>query len=184
MRSCCLIPLLLIAAACNKTNAPAADTTTAMARTDSTAPANMAAANMAAANDSAKSDIGKTRDAWKAAADRKDAASVAALYTDDATFVGTETPLATGKAEIQKSLAGSLPISKLESIDSKETVVNGDVAYDYGTFRQEVTPPGGKTQTVSGYYLVALRKGSDGVWKIVRHVSTTPTTNAPTAAKP
>lgn len=169
MRSCCLIPLLLIAAACNKTNAPAADTTNATARTDSTAPA-----NMAAANDAAKSDIGKTRDAWKAAADRKDAASVAALYTDDATFVGTETPLATGKAEIQKSLAESLPISKLESIDSKETVVNGDVAYDYGTYRQEVTPPGGKTQTVSGYYLVALKKGSDGVWKIVRHVSTTP----------
>jgi len=104
---------------------------------------------------------------------------VAALYADDATFVGTETPLATGKAEIQKSLAQSLPISKLESIDSKETVVNGDVAYDYGTYKQEVTPPGGKTQTVSGYYLVALKKGSDGVWKIVRHVSTTPP-----AAKP
>lgn len=174
MRSCCLIPLLLIAAACNKSNAPAADTANAMARTDSMAPA-----NMAAANDSAKDAIGKTRDAWKDAANRKDAASVAALYTDDATFVGTETPLATGKAEIQKSLTGSLPISKLESIDSKETVVNGDIAYDYGTYKQEVTPPGGKTQTVSGYYLVALKKQPDGSWKIVRHVSTTPP-----AAKP
>jgi uncharacterized protein (TIGR02246 family) len=174
MRSWRLIPLLLIAAACNKGNTPAADTTNSTARMDSTAPG-----NMAAANDSAKDAIGKTREAWKAAADRKDAASVAALYTDDATFVGTETPLATGKAEIQKSLAQSLPISKLVSIDSKEVVVNGDVGYDYGTYKQEVTPPGGKTQTVSGYYLVALKKGSDGVWKIARHVATTPP-----AAKP
>lgn len=176
MRSCCLIPLLLIAAACNKTNTPAADTTNATARMDSTAPA-----NMAAANDAAKTDIGKVRNAWKDAADRKDAASVAALYTDDATFVGTETPIASGKADIQKALGGMLPISKIESIDSKETVVNGDVGYDYGTFKQEVTPPGGKTQTINGYYLVALKKGSDGVWKIVHHVATTPPTNPPAA---
>lgn len=169
MRSYRLIPLLLISVACTKTGAGAIDSSAAVARTDSAHPA-----NMTADNDAAKDAIGKTREAWKAAADRKDAASVAALYTDDATFVGTETPLASGKADIQKALSGTLPISKLESIDSKETVVNGDVGYDYGTFKQEVTPPGGKTQTINGYYLVALKKGSDGVWKIVHHVATTP----------
>jgi uncharacterized protein (TIGR02246 family) len=168
MRIVGFFPVLLIAAACTTSKTMPGDTTAAAARKESTS------ASTAANDDSAKAAIGKVRDAYKDASNHKDAASVAALYSDDATFVGTETPLVTGKEELQKSFAQSLPISKLESIDAKETVVSGDIAYEYGTFKEEVTPPKQKTMTINGYYLVAMKRQSDGSWKIVHHVATTP----------
>ncbi len=164
MRSRCLVPLVFAAVACAKTGNPAADSATQ-------------AAAAAAANDSAKAALAKLRDGWKEAANRKDATAVAAFYTDDATLVGTDIPIASGKDAILKAISESLPILTIDNIDSKETVVNGDVAYDYGTFKQTVAPPKQKTQTIEGYYLVALKKQSDGSWKIVHHLST----NAPPA---
>jgi ketosteroid isomerase-like protein len=65
-------------------------------------------------------------------------------------------------------------MAKINSIDSKQLVVMGNDAYDYGTFSQTVTMPNGKTADQSGYYLVTLHKGSDGAWKITHHVSTNP----------
>ncbi|MDP9176128.1 MAG: DUF4440 domain-containing protein, partial [Gemmatimonadota bacterium] len=131
-------PLLLLFAvvACSKADTPAADTSGALGT--ATAPADDGAA---------KDAIGKLRSDWMAAANRKDSAAVAAYYADDATFVGTEAPLAEGRSAIQSSFAKSFPVSKLESIDSKELVVSGDVAYDYGTFRQVVTMPNAQPKT-------------------------------------
>ena len=158
-----LLILVFAVTACSKTDTPAADTSGATAV--ATVPAN---------DDAAKDAIGKLRSDWLAAANREDSAAVAAYYADDATFVGTEAPLAEGRSAIQSSFAGSFPVSKLESIDSKELVVSGDVAYDYGTFRQVVTMPNAKPQTINGHYLVTLKRQGDGTWKITRHVSTTP----------
>ncbi|MEX1185354.1 MAG: SgcJ/EcaC family oxidoreductase [Gemmatimonadaceae bacterium] len=119
-------------------------------------------------------DIAAVRDAWLAAAARDDAAAVAAMYTDDAIFVATEAPAARGRAAIQQALAESFPISTIDTVDSREVVVSGDVAYDYGEFRQTVTPPNGAAQTVRGHYVVTLRRQPDGSWKLSKHVSTTP----------
>jgi uncharacterized protein (TIGR02246 family) len=158
-----LLVLSLVVAACSKTNTTTGDTSGASAT--AMAPAD---------DDAAKDAVGKIRSGWQEAANRKDSAAVAAYYTDDATFVGTEAPLAEGRPAIQSALGKMFPISKIESIDSKELVVSGDVAYDYGTFRQQVTPPNAKPQTINGYYIVTLKRQSDGSWKIARHVSTTP----------
>lgn len=169
MRPTRLIPLLFALAACTKGNAPANDSSSVSAGTDS-----MSAASSTASDDAARDAIGKVRTAWQEAANRNDPAAVAAMYTDDATFVGTESPLASGRQEIQSAFAKTFPIAKIESIDSKELVVNGDMAYDYGTFRQQVTPPNAKAMTINGYYLVITHRQSDGSWKISHHVSTTP----------
>ena len=169
MRPTRFIPLLFALAACTKSSTPAADTATAGTGTDT-----MSAATSPASDAAARDALGKVRAAWQEGANRNDPAAVAAMYTDDATFVGTESPLASGRQEIQAALAKSFPISKIESIDSKDLVVSGDMAYDYGTFRQTVTPPNAKAMTVNGYYLVICRRQSDGSWKISRHVSTTP----------
>ncbi|HYN79963.1 MAG TPA: SgcJ/EcaC family oxidoreductase [Gemmatimonadaceae bacterium] len=158
-----LLILVFAVTACSKTDTPAADTSGATAT--ATAPAN---------DDAAKDAIGKIRSEWMAAANRKDSAAVAAYYADDATFVGTETPLAEGRAAIHSAFSRSFPVTTLESIDSKELTVSGDVAYDYGTFRQVVTMPNAQPQTINGHYLVALKRQGDGSWKITRHVATTP----------
>lgn len=163
MRVSGLFILVFAVAACSKADTSSADTSGATAT--AMAPAN---------DDAAKEAIGKIRSGWMEAANRKDSAAVAAYYADDATIVGTESPLAEGRAAIQSGFAKSFPVSRLESIDSRELVVSGDIAYDWGTFKQQVTMPNQKPQTIDGYYLVVLKRQSDGSWKITRHVSTTP----------
>lgn len=163
MRVVGLLVLVFTVAACSKTDTPAADTSGAAVT-----------AAAPASDDASRDAIGKIRSDWQAAANRKDSAAVAAYYADDATFVGTEAPLAEGRSAIQSSFAQSFPVSNIESLDSKELVVSGDVAYDYGTFRQVVTIPNAKPQTINGHYLVTLKRQGDGTWKITRHVATTP----------
>lgn len=161
-----LLPFLLAAAACTTDKAGSAD---------SAAMAGDAMSAAAPADDNAtRASIEKMRGDWKAAADKDDAKTVAAMYADDAVIVTSDSPPANGRAEIETSLARGFPVSKLESIDSKELVVSGDIAYDYGTYRQEVTLPSGKKQMVNGHYLVVSRRQPDGTWKIVRHVATVP----------
>jgi uncharacterized protein (TIGR02246 family) len=161
-----LLPFLLAAAACTTDKAGSADS------------AAMSGDPMSAAapadDNAARAAIEKLRSDWRAAADSDDAKTVAAMYADDAALVTADSPPANGRVEIEKSLAKGFPLTKLESIDSKELVVSGDVAYDYGTYRQEVTLPNGTKQMVNGYYLVASRRQPDGTWKIVRHVATVP----------
>ncbi|HZK77653.1 MAG TPA: SgcJ/EcaC family oxidoreductase [Gemmatimonadaceae bacterium] len=165
-KSLSLLSLLLVATACNAGNKAATDSTS-MASGDS-----MKAA-MPADDNAAKDAVGKVRTAWKDGADKKDSSAVAALYTDDAVLVGTDIPVASGRPEIQTRLGQMFAVASTTTIDSKETVVSGDLAYDYGTFNQTVTPPTAKPMKQDGYYLATLRKGADGSWKISRHVSMT-----------
>jgi uncharacterized protein (TIGR02246 family) len=163
-----LIPLLLIAA-CSTSKTSATDTSQAAPE-----PETMVSTPLGTNDTVAKAAIGKIRSGWMEKANKKDAAGVAAYYAEDASLVGTEIPLAQGKPGIEASFRQSFPASKVESIESLELVVSGNMGYDYGTFRQQVTLPNGKPQTINGYYLVTLRRESNGTWRIIRHVATTP----------
>jgi uncharacterized protein (TIGR02246 family) len=164
MRAKSTLLYLIIAAAACTTTATNADSTKA-GDTSNTA---------AASDDQAKSDIATIRSGWKDASDKKDSTAVANYYADDAVLATSEAPLSEGKAAIEKTLGRMVNMAKINSIDSKQLVVMGNDAYDYGTFSQTVTMPNGKTADQSGYYLVTLHKGSDGAWKITHHVSTNP----------
>ncbi|HXV17403.1 MAG TPA: SgcJ/EcaC family oxidoreductase [Gemmatimonadaceae bacterium] len=164
MRKSLLLSLLVAAAACSMGKKAPSDSTS-MAAGDSSKAA------MPADDNSARDAVAKTRSAWKDGADKKDSAGVAALYTDDAVLEGTDIPPAHGKAEIQKRLGQMFAVSSIGSIDSKQTSVAGNVAYDYGSFSQTVTPPKGKPIQMTGDYLVTLTKQADGSWKISHHMS-------------
>ena len=163
MRKQVLVIAALVLTACSKEAPKPTDSASAMAAAQ---PADSGAAGRAA--------IKKVRDAWIAAEKKDDAATVAALYTDDAVFVGTKTPAAHGRAAIQATFAKQFPMSSLVSLDSKELVANDKVGYDFGEFTQEVTAPNARPVTVHGQYLVALARQPDGSWKITKHVATTP----------
>jgi uncharacterized protein (TIGR02246 family) len=162
-KSLSLLSLLLIAA-CNNGTKAAADST-AMASGDTAKTA------MPADDNASKDAIAKLRSAWQDGSNKKDAAGVAALYTDDAALVGTGVPYASGRSEIQTRLGQMFGASAAGTIVSKETMVSGNLAFDEGTYTQTVTPPKGKPMTVNGHYLVTLKKGADGSWKIYRHLS-------------
>lgn len=162
-KSLSLLSLLLAAAACSMGNKASSDSTNmAGDSTKSAAPAD---------DNAAKDAVAKVRSTWKDMADKKDSAGVAALYSDDATLVGTGIPPAKGRAEIQNRIGAMLSGGSVGSIDPQETMVSGHTAYDYGTFHQTVPGPNGKPMEVTGTYVVTLHKGDDGSWKITHHIS-------------
>src|SRR5436305_2495505 len=55
-----------------------------------------------------KAAIQKLNDQWAAAFNKGDAAAVAAMYTSDAYLLPAGAPMAKGRAEIQKVLAGAV----------------------------------------------------------------------------
>lgn len=160
-----VLPLVFAAFACT----PAEDTAVTA---DTAAPGDTVAARPDPA--AARAGIERIRDNWRSAAERDDAGAVAALYADDAIFVGTETAEVRGRAAIQEMFGQQFPMSTVSRIESRDLTVSGDMAYDYGEFTQQITPPNAPGQTINGHYLVVLRRQNDGSWKIVRHVSTTP----------
>ncbi|CAN5219741.1 hypothetical protein BH23GEM2_BH23GEM2_11330 [soil metagenome] len=160
-----VLPLVFAAFACT----PAEDTAVTA---DTAVPGDTAAARPDPA--AARAGIERIRDNWRSAAERDDAGAVAALYADDAIFVGTETAEVRGRAAIQEMFGQQFPMSTVSRIESRDLTVSGDMAYDYGEFTQQITPPNAPGQTINGHYLVVLRRQNDGSWKIVRHVSTTP----------
>lgn len=163
-KSFSLLSLLLISVACNNGPKVSVDSS-GMAAGDT------AKSAMPADDNVSKEAIAKLRSAWQDGSNKKDAASVAALYTDDAAMVGTGAPYASGRSEIQARLGQMFAVSAVGTIESKETVVSGNVAFDDGTYTQTITPPKGKPMTVNGRYIVTLKKGADGSWKIYRHLS-------------
>ena len=130
----------------------------------------------------ARAQIEQLRSDWIAAAERDDAASIAPMYEEDAVMVGTGNPPARGRQAIQAALTQEFPASRNLRVDSRDLTVSGDLAYDYGEFSVQVTPPGGRARTESGHYVVVLKRQADGTWKIVRHLSTMPSVPAATGA--
>ena len=167
MRSRLSLALVFAVAACTTNSSKSADST-------KTAGADSTGATIAANDDAARDAIGKIRSGWKEAAEKKDSAAVAAYYEDDAVMATSEAPVVTGKEAIQKALGRMVSLTKLNSIDSKQLVVMGDNAYDFGTFSETSPDATGKTVTRDGYYVVTLHKQADGTWKINHHVATTP----------
>lgn len=159
MRAARMALAAVVLCACSKSGSTSADSSAAGGAADTT---------------SGPAAVAKVRDAWAEGAHNKDAPKVAAMYTDDAVLVGSDQPLTSGRAAIQAALDKNFPMSHGLQINSENTDVSGDLAYDFGTYAQEITPPGGKTTVVGGAYLVVLKKQHDGSWKIVRHMTTTP----------
>ncbi|HUP47582.1 MAG TPA: SgcJ/EcaC family oxidoreductase [Thermoanaerobaculia bacterium] len=136
-------------------------------------PAEPAASEQLATPDPAASrqDIERLRDEWLAAAERDDAAAVAALYTDDAVVASPDNPPAEGRQAIEALWTRNFPMASGLEVRSSRIEASGDLAYDYGEFSQRITPPKGKPMDVTGRYLVVLQRQPDGAWKITRHVS-------------
>ena len=124
--------------------------------------------------DAIEAEVARIRDAWVQAAEAGDAATVASMYAEDARMAGVSPEPAEGRQAIQESLATGLEgLANLE-VNSTELVVGSDVASDMGTFTQVFRTPEGQEQSVSGQYIVVLRRQADGSWKIVQHLSSIP----------
>jgi uncharacterized protein (TIGR02246 family) len=108
-----------------------------------------------------KSQIDANDAAWAAAANRGDAAAIAAMYTETATMLPPGTPIQKGRAAIEKTVAtlgktGTKNFS-LTSIDVSQ--IGPDTAREIGQYSLDAPGPRKKFVKVEGKYVV--------IWKLV-----------------
>lgn len=119
----------------------------------------------------ARREIDKTRSAYAAAWQIGNAAQIAELYTGDALVLYPNQPAVSGRSAIQdyfRGFFGDFPRNEFE-LSSAEVVVNGQWAFDRGTYRWKGIPrAGGSAVADNGKYLVVLQRQADGKWKVAR----------------
>jgi uncharacterized protein (TIGR02246 family) len=108
-----------------------------------------------------KSQIDANDAAWSAAANRGDAAAVAAMYTETATMLPPGMTIQKGRAAVEKTVAslGKTGIRNfaLTAIDVSQ--IGPDTAREIGLYSLEVPGPKKKFVKVEGKYVV--------IWKLV-----------------
>ena len=119
-----------------------------------------------------RDEVGNVRTGWIAAAERDDAAAVAQLYADDAVLMTVEGTVVRGRQGVQEYFAKAFSTSAGLQVTPGSFDASGDLAYESGSFSQDVTPPDKKTMKVSGHYVVVLKRQADGAWKLVQHINT------------
>lgn len=99
-----------------------------------------------------------------------DAASLAALYTEDAIVMPPDGEMVHGRKAIEEfwtiALKNGLRSGTLTTVDVGR---RGDTAYEVGKFSMTVQPEGKDAATASGKYLVVWRK-KDGAWRLHRDI--------------
>jgi len=107
---------------------------------------------------------------WSAAAQTKDVDKTVSFYSDDASALPFNAPIATGKDQIRQVWAHltSLPGFALTFGPTKiEVAKSGDLAYDLGTFELKTNDAQGNVNTEVGKYVVVWKKQPDKQWKAI-----------------
>jgi uncharacterized protein (TIGR02246 family) len=108
-----------------------------------------------------KSQIDANDAAWSAAANRGDAAAIAAMYTETATMLPPGMPIQKGRAAIEKTAAtlekAGIRNLTLTAIDVSQ--VGPDTAREIGQYTLDAPGPRKKFVKVDGKYVV--------IWKLV-----------------
>jgi ketosteroid isomerase-like protein len=100
----------------------------------------------------------------------EDIATLSSLTTEDHILISSGRPPVVGKAaneEVNGRVFKQFDI--VETWTPVETVVDGDLAYQRGTFTVEATPrAGGNTSKSSGNFLRIYRRQPNGEWRMTR----------------
>jgi uncharacterized protein (TIGR02246 family) len=106
---------------------------------------------------------------WSKTAAAHDLEGTVAYYSDDATLLPPNAPMATDKQAIRASWAGLLApdVAVSWQVSKVEVSRSGDMAYLVGTYLVTVKDAQGKPVTDHGKLLEVWKKQSDGTWKAV-----------------
>ncbi len=104
---------------------------------------------------------------WMEAVKRGDPASVAALYTEDATLLAPNTEPIRGRQGIEAFFKAGMQMGIREAtLETVDVDYLGDTAYEVGDYTMKIAPEGGEAVTDKGKYLVVWKRESDGPWKL------------------
>ncbi len=117
--------------------------------------------------------VAKVRAAYEKAANAQDAAAAAKLYAPDGVEMAPNAPAAKGRAAIEalhKAFAAEWMQHGM-TLTSTETKVSGDIAYDTGTYKQQLmSKKSGGMMDDKGKYVVLLKKDPSGAWVITHAI--------------
>ena len=108
-------------------------------------------------------EINTFRSAYQDAYNKKDGATLAAMYEDDAVVVNPDGSTLMGIDAIRKALTTAAPNWNAATITSDTMRVYGHSAWDVGVF----TTTGPNGEKITSRYLVTLRRGLTQ-WKLAR----------------
>ena len=101
-----------------------------------------------------------------------DAATIAAPYTEDASFITIDGACVKGRTEIEKMYRDRFAragLAQSTKITSKKLVVDNDLAYESGYGEIGVLKDG-KLSINGGRFLTVWQRQTNGDWKILRNV--------------
>ncbi len=120
--------------------------------------------------------IQETAAAWSKAAGAKELDRCLSFYTEDASVLPFNAPIAEGKDQIRNvwSHLMSNPGYSLRFGPTKIQVAqSGDLAYEIGTFDLTLANEPGKSNAMRGKYVVAWKKQASGEWKAAADIFNT-----------
>jgi uncharacterized protein (TIGR02246 family) len=113
----------------------------------------------------------------------KDAALIAAHYSDDGNVMVPNVPVMTGKDAIAKGMKETLADPNWSlALQAAQVEVSrgGDLGYARGTYVATATDPASKKAvTEKGRFVAIFRKEADGSWKAVQDINNTEAPAAP-----
>src|ERR1700722_9342344 len=135
----------------------------------------MAACSQQTAPDTRAADESAVRDAdaqWAKTAGANDLDGTVSYYTDDASLLPPNAPIATGKQEIRAVWATMLTPDTTVSwqVSKADVARSGELAYVMGTYQITAKNPQGKSQEDHGKLVEVWKKTADGKWKTVADI--------------
>jgi ketosteroid isomerase-like protein len=109
---------------------------------------------------------------WSKTASARDVDGTVAYYSDDASVLAPNAPIASDKQSIHAAWAGLLtPDTSLSWQASKvEVARSGDLAYLIGTYQLITKDAHGKPISDNGKFVEVWKKQADGKWKVVADI--------------
>ncbi len=111
------------------------------------------------------------RDEYVQAENAGDVDGILRTFADDVVVMPPESPPVRGIDAAEEFLQEFLDAFSVEiELTSEDIVVDGDLAYDWGTVSGTVEPEGGEAQPMRNTYLLVYERAADGAWRQSKHI--------------
>ncbi|AWM27564.1 YybH family protein [Sinorhizobium fredii] len=120
---------------------------------------------------SARSDIEAALVTFTKAFNAKDAAGVAAHYTEDAAILPPDSRRVDGRDKIQQFWQGAIDGGGSDlALEAVEVSESGNFAFEVGKFSLKAPGKDDNPVDQAGKYIVISKKGTDGAWQLYRDI--------------
>jgi ketosteroid isomerase-like protein len=115
--------------------------------------------------------IGEANADFVKAFNGKNAAALAARYAEGAAAFPPDQSRVDGRENIQKMWQAVIDAGATNlALNTSDVEVSGSLAVESGTVSLTLTGKDGKPMAISGKYVVAWKKASDGTWQLYRDI--------------